>query len=216
MMWSSRDPPRAHHVLQLNPSSRFEQKKLSHLSGKGLWKTYKIDVKKIKLFGHIELNARESDVSGSVGKHLQDQVPFLVSGSPWEVSFHVKTIWHIWSAPYTLILDQRGHLHIQRLYNGQEKTRPARGSYMNCVDWWVNWATALLYTNTRRQGGIRHFDLIHLLLTNYGYALRTWFKMSLAVRRAACACVRRGESQHLLVKSRSACGLPCVLCCLLD
>lgn len=125
MMWSSRAPVRAHHVLQLNASSRFKQKKLSPLR-KGSWIIYKIDVKKIQLFGRVELNAKESDVSGSVGEHLQDQVPFLVSGSPWEVSFHVKTIWHTWSAPYALILDHRGHLHIHRLCNNHEKTRPDR------------------------------------------------------------------------------------------
>lgn len=126
MMWSSRAPVRSSRASAQSIQQPFQAEETISPLRKGSWKTYKIDVKKIKLLGHVELNAKESDVSGSVGKHLQDQVPCLVSGSPWEVSFHVKSIWHTWSAPYALILDHRGHLHIHRLYNNREETRPDR------------------------------------------------------------------------------------------
>lgn len=108
-------------------SSRSEQKKLSHLTGKAREKPTRLTSKRLNYSDASSWTRRNRMwVSGSVWKHLQDQVPFLVSGSPWEVSFHVKTLWHIWSAPYALILDHRGHLHIHRLCNNHEKTRPDR------------------------------------------------------------------------------------------
>lgn len=55
-----------------------------------LVKTYKIDVKKIKVSGNIEPKVKKPENEWECWKTPRDQVPFLLSSEPWEVCFPWK------------------------------------------------------------------------------------------------------------------------------
>lgn len=150
IIWSiaapSRDALRAHHVLQLNPSTASSRRNC-FTSQERLVKTYKIDVKKIKLSGNIEPEVKKrirvgllENTSGpSAFPSLQRAVGSLF---PLETG-------HIWSAPYTLTLDHWRYLHIHRLYNSQERVTHSCGSSIPRV-WWVYHKCSSIYTDTDR------------------------------------------------------------------
>lgn len=142
MMWSSRAPVRAHHVLQLNASSRFKQKKLSHLSGKAREQSTRLASKRLNYSDASSWTRRNRMWVEVLGNTSRTKCLSSSPAEPWEVSFHVKTIWLIWSAPYALILDHRGHLHFHRLCNNHERRDRIAHSYMNCEIWWVNRSSA--------------------------------------------------------------------------
>lgn len=137
MMWSSRAPVRAHHVLQLNASSRFKQKKLSHLSGKAREQPTRLTSKRfyysdasswtrrnrmcLEVLGNTSRTKCLSSSPAARGKFL----------SMWKPSdtYDLLRTRSFWTTGDT-------YISIDCVTTTRRRDRIAY-SYMNCEIWWV-------------------------------------------------------------------------------
>lgn len=160
-------------------------------------KTYKIDVKKIKVSGNIEPKVKKPENEWECWKTPRDQVPFRLSSEPWEVCFP-------WKPDTYDLLHAHSHWTSEDTYISIDCITYSRG-WRTAVDRlfrrfgeYITNALPSIPTQTVRQTGTREFDLIHLGLFAYKLWIcighMTWFKMGLVERKAACVRKKRGKA----------------------
>lgn len=165
-IWSDHpETPRAHHVLQLNPSSRVKLKKLSPQERlvKNIWTSKRfnsLDMSswKLKNLMWVEVLGNPSRTK-CLSSSPAARGKFLSMWKPPDTYDLLHTHSH-WTSGDT-------YISIDCITTKRRRDRDADRIYKlfglvsnrNCA--------------YKTHAGIIYFDLIHLLLTNYGYALRT-------------------------------------------
>lgn len=146
VMWSSRAPLRAHHVLQFDPSCRFKQNKLSHFSGKAREKPTRLASKRLN-YSDASSWTRRNRMWVEVLGNLQVRTKCLSSSpaargkflSMWNPSdtYDLLPTTSFWNSGDTSI----------SIYCITAKRRRDRivYSYMNCEIWWVNRSCSSVY-----------------------------------------------------------------------